>query len=277
MLELSFVRVRPDRPVELCASVEAFPDQGPDEGDRGVIDLQALKHRLTWRKRKKGGREWQEIIGQTPWRIFWVMQRKICGKCWSPKKSQTLVEHAWLARGRLTTSDNTAWQPWRSWSMNNCSLGSQQHFSVPMFRVRSASGHGGLHRGTCTHKRSPKTPVRHRFGVAKTEANLFFRTTYRCERSYLQCSDFWWRLHNNIVTATSCDRDTASIWWGVSDRACVSCYAHMIHLRQQAWIIQSLLWHSGEKKTARWRMPEVCGYEREWAIWRRNAEKRLIW
>lgn len=33
VFELSSVRVRPDRPVVLRASVEAFPDQGADEGD----------------------------------------------------------------------------------------------------------------------------------------------------------------------------------------------------------------------------------------------------
>lgn len=43
MFELSSIRARPDRPAELRASAEAFPDQGPDEGDGGEIDLPGFK------------------------------------------------------------------------------------------------------------------------------------------------------------------------------------------------------------------------------------------
>lgn len=41
--------------------------------------------------------------------------------------------------------------------MNNCSLGTHQHSSVPMHRVRCALRHGGLHRRTRTHRQSSQT------------------------------------------------------------------------------------------------------------------------
>lgn len=226
---------------------------------------------------------------------------------------QTLVERAPLAWGALAESDNAAWQPWRFSSMNNCSLGSHQHSSVPMPCVRRALRHGGLHRPARTHKQSsPNTRARHRFGVprlrlicssAKPQKHLqvqmdhisvarsfvgFCTATFSLGQ-YFFC--FYFVFYHWAKCGGCCSAHDGNIMWpghciymmgrGGTRRHCwetSTCILLRSHdSSPAAGMNYSIFAVTQWEKTSEVKDGGVCAYEREWAIWSRKAEEKLVW